>query len=1095
MKRSSSSAGSPGPGDHQTGLVAVLNGLNRVWQSDPQFKHRASGGLRALDGFHYQLAVSLEQFFKAVLEGQDDGAAVGFEVLSDLAKIQAGVIYLTQAKTTLTWDSLKSAVAEALAIDEFMEKTFPGLRSQVRFNITTRRIRGSVPRSPGKLTAADLGLVGAMAGRWDAVRGRCQDVEVTSPPKVRLAIRLWKHVARPLALIEQCVGHLVEALAAGAGPSRIQEDLLKLWEESRLGPTPQMHLFGVGEVTVSAEMGGRRIVHGVRPTIDDLRDGCFMDRHSKLEDALRVWHTGTATDAFHDGVVPVFWIEGPSGAGKSVLLLQFAQELLARGAVDAVNYVESYARALPSALEHARNTPVSVAVVGDDLYSPENRDPAIWDAVGMLAATGGLPPGFAIATCGPSEQREAFEKECERHRALKVVPILLKALGVAERAAYHEWYQTRTGTTVSCSQEPIFVAAAWTYELAREQQITPTEFAHRLDKRLTELGLAESTRAALGLNAYGLRAPEMLFCGNRAGLQQLVSEQTWRVADPTSGNLAGRFFHPQISRLIYEALVPDRQKARRAQHLARGFEAMLMDGSEAHAFLGWLTSQRSRPRVRGALALDKELRAEVLRATWPCFSSRAIEDYWGILARWHKAVLDERLSIPGLDDQLERWWRAASPEAPSWGPLFQMLWEAFAARERAGLFRAGCEWLSAHQSADAWPHVYAVLLQSAPEDQRLRSLGAFWLEHYPTHQWWPRVWGALRESGFEGTQLGSLAATAIPLLPESDADLAIWHGATLLHPRPADLIGMIIGRLAGIEGIHKMGKGIQLMLRIGPPEALVSPLRSAKEGKAWSLLWRTLADDPLTRDAVLGVGREWLVGRESQPEWTFVWQKLVEGGLERDSVLPLGRDWLAGREERPEWPHVWRTLIEHSGVDVGALLPVGRRWLDGREDQPAWAFVWECLVGCEFELEMLLPLGRDWLAGREDRQEWAHVWECLVGCKFELAMVLPLGRNWLKGREDRPEWSYVWRWLVDQRVDPERLLPLGRQWLHGREDNPGWPHVWRELWNKGHATESLRRIGDEWLGQGPRAGRQIVARVLVRRPPLDRKRSRDRRRG
>ncbi|MGH7944995.1 MAG: hypothetical protein ACREF9_08310 [Opitutaceae bacterium] len=222
-------------------------------------------------------------------------------------------------------------------------------------------------------------------------------------------------------------------------------------------------------------------------------------------------------------------------------------------------------------------------VVGDDLYSPDNRDPAIWREVGELSADQTFPGRFAILTCGPLEQLKAFRRECERHRTLDSVEIVTEALNPDERAAYHAWYQERTGAEVPLSKEEIFVAVAWIYELYREEKLTPEAFARRFDKRLQELGMAQAGNAALALNLYGLNAPEALFTDHRADLAQLVSERIWRLAKSGTGTLAGRFFHPQISRLIYDALVPREESVHRAEDIARGFDAMLEEGEAADA--------------------------------------------------------------------------------------------------------------------------------------------------------------------------------------------------------------------------------------------------------------------------------------------------------------------------------------------------------------------------------------------------------------------------------------------------------------------------------------------------------------------------------
>ena len=160
--------------------------------------------------------------------------------------------------------------------------------------------------------------------------------------------------------------------------------------------------------------------------------------------------------------------------------------------------------------------------------------------------------------------------------------------------------------------------------------------------------MASAGHTALALNLYGLKAPENLFANRRPELMQLVSERIWRLAHPEAGTLAGRFFHPQISRLIYDALVPREETTRRAEDIALGFDAMLEEGEPADAFLGWLGSGKiGKKRTRGAMLLDEPMRVEILRALWhSCFLRRGTTlDVTPRLARWHQAALGAEINL------------------------------------------------------------------------------------------------------------------------------------------------------------------------------------------------------------------------------------------------------------------------------------------------------------------------------------------------------------------------------------------------------------------------------------------------------------------
>ena len=771
--------------------VTSLLKLQEAWENHPKFQNRALGGRRALDGFHYQLAVSLDRFFTAVLDNHADPANVAFEGLSDLAERRDKLIYLVQIKTALTKDSLSKAVAEALAIDEFLEDRFSKLRENVRFRIVTRRVRGKALVEPASLSAADLELDPVLALRWNTIRERCLPIEVDCAPEVRLAIRLWKDVMGPIAFIDRCVGRLLDVLSSGASPLETTKELLAVWESARRGKSAPLYLLGITDFETE-QHGNQRIVHGVRPGISDLRNGCFMDRADKIAMALSITRERWATESAEQRLsVPIFWISGPSGAGKSVLLLQVLKELLANGELEAVNFIESYSHVLPRALDNASGSTTAIALAGDDPYSPENRDPQIWREVGEIGATQKFPSRFAIFTCGPSEQLRAFRRECERHRTFDLVEISTEPLNADEQVAYHSWYQRRTGTGVPLSKEAIFVAVAWIYELYREEKLTPESFAIRFNGRLEELGIGREGKAALALNLYGLKAPESLFKGHRAELAQLINERIWRLSNPSTGTLTGRFFHPQISRLIYEVLVPRTELIRRAEDIAFGFDSMLDESELADAFLGWLGSGKiGKARTRGALLLDEAMRIEILKAIWPSFASRFDrEDSIPRLFRWHQAALTAEIDLRaiGVKSRIDSHWAGMGEDELAWSLFFQMVWDMGTLAERQSLFEKGRQWLEVHMDQGSWTWVYRRLLAFAPSDVAVRAYGLRWLERNLSAPFWPGVWGALYETRDNAQtddqlRLVSLSIHAIPLQPEAPSGK--WLELAVRSPAP-----------------------------------------------------------------------------------------------------------------------------------------------------------------------------------------------------------------------------------------------------------------------------------------------------------------------
>jgi hypothetical protein len=476
---------------------------------------------------------------------------------------------------------------------------------------------------------------------------------------------------------------------------------------------------------------------------------------------------------------------------------------------------------------------------------------------------------------------------------------------------------------------------------------------------------------------------------------------------------------------------------------------MLNEGEPADAFLGWLGSGKiGNARTRGALMLDEPMRVEILKSTWASFSSRIyIQDAVPRLFRWLQGALSAGIDLQGLGakGKIGARWSALDGSELEWSLLFQMVWDMASKTERPSLLPSGRFWLERHMERESWPWVYRRLQVFSPTDRALKLLGLRWLEHNARQPAWPGVWGTLydiRENADnnESTGLVRLSLQAIPMLAESDADLAIWDRTAKLDPPITDLLNAIVHKLVTVRSPYKIDRGCEFLLRFIADNEVVKRLSPAladtMQEDAWAFVWRELVDErPQERD-LLGLGRDWLKGRDDEPEWTHVWQKLIDQNFERDTLLPRGRDWLKGRDDEPEWTHVWRKLIDQN-FERDTLLPRGRDWLKGRDDEPEWTHVWRKLIDQNFERDTLLPRGRDWLKGRDDEPEWAFVWQKLIDQNFERDTLLPRGRDWLKGRDDEPEWAFVWQKLIDQNFERDTLLPRGRDWLKGREGRPG----------------------------------------------------------
>jgi hypothetical protein len=766
----------------------------------------------ALGGFLYQLYLSLDRFFAQVLECNRD-ARLSFEGLSDIAELKGDIVYLTQVKTTLDNRSLRSAVDEALAVEQFLTDCHPDCKDRVRFQLAARRVGPLASLNIGQLSAGDLGLESREAQLWATVRNKFLPVELRGAPKVDLAIRLWPHAQQCFTLTDTCLGRLFDLLGENRSSTEITEALLEVWDRARAHEGPPCHLLGAREFSSPRELSITRVLHGVRPRPEDLRDGCFMGRPAFLEGALNIIREASIQikTSLGQEPIPVFWIVGPSGAGKSVLLLQVMRDLIIQADVEVANYLGEFAHALPRALAYWSGASERALIVVDDLFAPENRDPQLWREVAEVAFTSTWRRVPWILTCGPTEQLRAFKNEANRHRELLPFEIPIEPMKLQEQDAYHSWYQERTCSQVPKINEPILVAAAWMYELYRQAGLSPGAFASRFYSRMADLELQVPVRAAIALNQYGLKAPEGLFAGREAELDQLTSEQIYRLAQPREGVRLGRFFHPRVARIIYDAIVPEGEIRRRAEDLACGFGKMLDTLDAAGAFLTWLEAPRTQSLV-GPL-----LRKETLAAIWSAFRDHELsESVVPLLKRWHEMLrlAETSLADIGASGRVADWLERTPEDAPSWGLLFQIVWDETDKNQRAVLCTQGQTWLTCHLEFGSWNWIWQRMWAYRPNTRDMLDLGFVWLYDNPTHPGWGRVWQCIYDSGCREPDLLTSALEALPLQPESPADLPIWQKIEKLQPNREAFIAGITRKLSRVRNPYKMNQGIDFLLKL-----------------------------------------------------------------------------------------------------------------------------------------------------------------------------------------------------------------------------------------------------------------------------------------
>lgn len=164
--------------------------------------------------------------------------------------------------------------------------------------------------------------------------------------------------------------------------------------------------------------------------------------------------------------------------------------------------------------------------VVDDVYDLEDRDGWIRK---IEAAFIQRTPPLALITCGPTEQREQFEKHLKRH--FEVAHFEVPHLTIDECKAFLVWYEARTGKSRDLNQITTENAllVQFVFELTSLAGVTLEGFAHNFKRRLKHLKAFDETRAILAVNSLYMDAPSDLLASteSRAALRRLSREDQY----------------------------------------------------------------------------------------------------------------------------------------------------------------------------------------------------------------------------------------------------------------------------------------------------------------------------------------------------------------------------------------------------------------------------------------------------------------------------------------------------------------------------------------------------------------------------------------
>lgn len=1070
--------------------IPSLVDLEQAWANHPLGRHRAVGGRRALDGFRYQLALSLERFFDRLDSGQVPGDSA-FEGLSDLAHRDDDLTYLVQMKTTLRRSSWRHAVDEMLAIDAFLEGEYPALRPAVRFAVWCRRLESTGDLTA--LTAEELGLDDGLAERWRQLAPRVGPIEVRADPFLSLVVRYFGRLDNAFLTFEAMLGRLLRQLSEGLDSGQINTSLLDLWSHHReTREKPPGRLLAPQDFQQEDEEDDLVLV-GDRPFLEDLRRGCFMPRRRRLDEVLEAIDRllPETTSSQRRRRLPVVWIDGAPGMGKSVLLLQTLEELV-NGRQLTVHRLSPSPRSLARALElwHRDDQPVIIAI--DDIFAPTQRRREDWQEVHHAISDHRWQVLPLLLTCGPTDYREAFAREARREGTLRLETVTLTPLSEDERRDYGRWYGEHTGSPAPPVEDDNFATAAFLLQLTHRGEAPNVEqFAERLAERFRSQSLLDDMLVLLAANVLGIHPPKEVFNPGGDFLESLLREGVLRwVDEPRSLCM----LHPRLATSLYGHLVPQHHEHERAAHLTRCFELLRHHVTAEDDLLPRLLPEKH-PH------LTDTVRRQALRDIGQLLASET-PDIAGIghLRQWLPlARRAEPQSAEQLLESLWTWLRQPDLASDVWSRLWQIGWQSNDGKgpppQMLSMVQQAQDWLPHHFSSPAWNYIWQALWRDAPNllkiRDRLVDLAQDWLFQQPRQRGWSYVFQSLFDGGLRTRPMLCAGLLGLRRSPISAADPHLWAKVWQLRPGPWAFAKQLLFRLADAPA-SLQAKGLDFLwdLRrhhLGRDDEangrLAGCLEACRQQPRWPHLMQQsrLAELPARwRRPVIA---RWLTEHRQHDAWSYLWRNLLSLAKDDPSVFALGRDWLQNRQELSGWPHVWGSLFDRQQATEDELFAQGLDWLRGRQERAAWSHVWQRLLGRRPGHLALRQLGRQWLIDGDGRSQWNYVWKALVddcsGEPEEVADVLLMGRQRLVRRADGGQWPFIWQRLMTADPEDTELRRQGRQWLARHRRRAEWPFVWQRL-QELEPDIALIEEGRRWLlDLGEHSGWSFVWRRLV----------------
>lgn len=1015
--------------------------------------NRARGGIVALSGFEYQIWSYLADFALALSSSDllvgGSQFVYAFETLSDYTRRSETGTICVQVKHHLDRRNMELAGAEFASIERFLESHATiNLRDSIRYEVVARTGSASLDwatiQLPLKIRVHDPELI----GYFDRLRdgGRLHTPRFEPDPHWKLVAAVFPHLVNPFGFarraFELCMRRTRDPASAAFVRETIAEDYAANIRKRTQASRP------LSESDFCRDPNGSGISLARTPTLCDLRNNRFMERSKRLADVL------SALDDIRDSVrdysepiIQVLWIDGRSGCGKSVLLLHILEHLVVEDQASLIWFANG-TEDVSAIIEQMAETDTYLRpdfLVVDDIYDPQARDDLDLPRLTRLVVHSDVTTWPILITCGPTEFRQDFERDC-RAEGFRVNPWHLSTLEPVETEALRTWFQFRSGRlpelgSASTEQHALMVSVM--FEL-QHGDLRP--FASRFRNRLVQDHLDTVLSIPLALNRLYICTPrQWLSSDEEARLERLNQDGDFSVLSIEGrGKDLFKLTHPHLSDAIYRALHPEAKPVTFARHLVSAFSHSLSSHlPTAVRLLRAASSNPSRLEI-----VDTEELARGMTEAWNAWDkfglSRNMEaEMWVDWARWDASqpVVDTLLLVSPLETAIH----LLDSEHPRWPQLWSRLWTC--APGEPTLVNSALGWLVLHFEVEGWYLVWRRVTGHAIQSSyimncgsetatRLCQFGTEWLKMSSHMIGWSRVWEQLVDA------------------PD-----------IISSPMHEEVIR------AGVVWACKY-----------------------REAPDWNFVWEKLAtlsqqeSSCVASNNIYELGFKWLNENANHPGWAFVWQCFMALpslpiSITQAELLQMAVTWSSGRENNPSWIFIAKTLAKEGNDEAKAKsLNSLVAWVEQSQNQYRWPISWFNLFRehrCSLtddQCNRLFMAACEWVAADDERDHVDFMLtqillnlHAFIGIFDEIGLLSKacdvLSRTL---NMDNGEWTRLWfavikhlnTWPQDKSsILMDTLHSLGQRWIgEPRHLSDGaWSQIYRRVYRPDSVHEEIHR--------------------------------------